>query len=429
MNKKILKLALPNILSNLSVPLIGLVDTSLSGHLGDAAHLAGLALGSTIFSFVFWGFGFLRMGTTGLTAQAWGAKDEERLQAIFFRAALVACLGGIVLWLIQFLLGDLAFWLFEGSADAEYWARMYFQTRIWAAPATLLIYVINGWSLGAQNAFLPLGVTLMQNLGNVALSLLFVLQYNMGIQGVALGTVLGNYAAAIFGIIWLWKKYNWLFVFPKKAWLSLAELTAFFKLNSDLVIRTLALMATFTWFTAESATYGDVPLAANTILLQLWMIFSYGIDGFAFAAESLVGALKGEKNDTDLALMIRRCFQWGIGLGVLGGVLFFMFQEAILALFTNDLPTIAFAKQLYPWILIAPLVGSFCYIWDGIFIGLTASAAMRNSMLIAVIGIYFPTYFLLKGSFGITALWVAMMGFLATRALGQWWYFKRGLVF
>lgn len=410
------------------MPLIGLVDTALSGHLGDASHLAGLALGSTIFSFVFWGFGFLRMGTTGLTAQAWGAKEKERLQAIFFRASLVAILGGLVLWASQILLGNVSFWLLKGSADAEYWARIYFETRIWAAPATLMIYVINGWSLGVQNAILPLGVTLVQNLGNALLSLIFVIYYDMGIYGVALGTVIGNYAAAIFGTIWMWKKYNWLFVLPKKAWLSLVELTAFFKLNSDLVIRTLALIATFTWFTAESATYGDVPLAANTILLQLWMIFSYGIDGFAFAAESLVGALKGENNQSELALMIHRCFQWGIGLGILGGFLFFIFQEPILTVFTNDIPTIAFAKKLYPWILIAPLIGSFCYIWDGIFIGLTASAAMRNSMLVAVVVIYFPTYFLLEGSLGITALWVAMMGFLATRAIGQWWYYKKGLV-
>lgn len=428
MNKKILKLAFPNILSNLSVPLIGLVDTALSGHLGNASHLAGLALGSTIFSFIFWGFGFLRMGTTGLAAQAWGAKDEERLQAIFFRASSVAILGGLTLWLCQYLLGNTAFWLLKGSEDAEYWARIYFETRIWAAPATLMIYVINGWSLGAQNAILPLGVTLVQNVGNALLSLLFVLHYDIGIQGVALGTVIGNYAAAVFGSIWMLKKYPWLWVFPKKAWLSLAELSAFFKLNTDLVIRTLALIATFTWFTAESATYGDVPLAANTILLQLWMIFSYGIDGFAFAAESLVGALKGEKNSSGLQLMIKRCFQWGMGLGVLGGLLFYLFQQPILHLFTNELATIAFAESLYPWILIAPLIGSFCYIWDGIFIGLTASTAMRNSMLIAVIGVYFPVYFLMEGFLGITALWLAMMGFLGARALGQWWYFAKKLV-
>jgi MATE family multidrug resistance protein len=428
LNKKILKLAFPNIISNLSVPLIGLVDTALSGHLGDAAHLAGLALGSTIFSFIFWGFGFLRMGTTGLTAQAWGAKDEERLQAIFFRATLVAIFGGLFLWLTQIVMGNMAFWLFKGSAEAENWARIYFETRIWAAPATLMIYVINGWSLGAQNAILPLGVTLVQNVGNAVLSLVFVLHYDMGIQGVALGTVIGNYAAAIFGGIWMAKKYSWLFVLPKKAWLSITELTAFFKLNSDLVIRTLALIATFTWFTAESATYGDVPLAANTILLQLWMIFSYGIDGFAFAAESLVGALKGGKNHTDLALMIKRCFQWGIGLGILGGLLFYLFQQPIITLFTNDLPTINFANNLYPWILVAPLIGSFCYIWDGIFIGLTASAAMRNSMLIAVVAVYFPVYFLLESSFGISALWMAMMGFLGARALGLWWYYRKRFI-
>lgn len=424
MNKKILKLALPNILSNLSVPLVGLVDTALSGHLGDAAHLGGLALGGTIFSFIFWGFAFLRMGTTGLSAQAWGADNREQLQAVFSRASSVALFAGMLIWFLQGAISYVAIWLFEASSEAEYWAIIYFKTRIWAAPATLMLYVINGWSLGAQNAILPMGVTIIQNVGNVIFSLFFVVSLNLGIKGVALGTVVGNYLASTVGLLWLFKKYNWLFVWPKFEWFNKDELWKFSRMNIDLVVRTLALVFTFAWFTAESATFGDAPLAANTILLQLWMFFSYGIDGFAYAAESLVGALKGKGENLQLKNMITRVFQWGLAMGILGSILFLIGENTLLNLFTNDTSTIIEAKKVYLWMVIAPAIGSFCYIWDGIYVGLTATSEMRNSMLIATIVVFFPLYFTAVHVLGIHALWLAMLGFLVARALGQWWFYR-----
>lgn len=405
------------------MPFVGLVDTALSGHLGDAAQLGGLALGGTIFSFIFWGFAFLRMGTTGLSAQAWGAEDRNRLQAVFSRASTVAISAGILLWILQSGISSVALRLFEGSQDAEYWAEIYFETRIWAAPATLMLYVINGWSLGAQNAVLPMGVTITQNIGNVIFSVLLVQFYGLGIQGVALGTVLGNVLAAVVGIAWMYKKYTWLFVLPQLNWFKREELWKFTRMNTDIVIRTLALVMTFAWFTAESATFGDVALAGNTILIQLWMFFSYGIDGFAYAAESLVGAFKGKGDSSSLHQMIHRVFQWGLGLGIVGSVLFYVAKLPILHLFTDHAPTIEKAKEVYLWMVVAPAIGSFCYIWDGIYVGLTATAEMRNSMLIATIGVFFPLYFLTVNSLGLHALWLAMLGFLVARALGQWWYF------
>jgi MATE family multidrug resistance protein len=402
-----------------------MVDTALAGHMGDAVFLGGLALGGTIFSFLFWGFGFLRMGTTGLCAQAWGADQKMEGQAIFARGISVAIVGGLLIILSQKPLLSLALQVLEASEEAEYWASIYFLTRIWAAPATLMLYVLNGWMLGAQNAVSPLWVTLAQNLGNVAFSLFFVLQFDLKLQGVALGTVVGNYTALGLALWLMKRRYPWLFGAFQKQWFNKKEIGAFFSLNTDIFIRTLALIAAFTWFTAESATYGDVPLAANSILMQLWLLFSYGIDGFAYAAESLTGKYKGANNVVKLHKTIRLAFIWGAALGIGGGLIYLAARNPILSIFTNDLATINQAKELFSWMIFAPFIGSFCYIWDGIYIGLTASAAMRNSMLFSAVLIYFPTYFLFQSMLGIHALWLALTAFLAARALSQWYLFHR----
>ena len=299
MNKKVLKLAIPNIISNLSVPLLGAVDTALVGHLDEVYYLGAIALGGMIFNFIFWGFGFLRMGTTGITAQAFGEENKTESVMTLVRALLVAGVFSFLILLLQGWIADLSFWLVEASSEVERYTKIYFDIRIFTAPATLGLYAINGWFLGMQNARYPMIVTVILNLLNIILDVFFVYSLNMNVDGVAWGTLIARYVGLVIAIGLLLVKYkSWLNAYMREKILELEPLKKFFSVNRDIFIRTLCLIFTFSFFTAKSAEFGNVILAANTILLQLWMIVSYGVDGFAFAAESLIGRLKGSgEND------------------------------------------------------------------------------------------------------------------------------------
>jgi len=418
LNKQILHLAIPNIISNLSVPLLSVVDTALVGHLPNTWSIGAVAIGSMIFNFVYWGFGFLRMGTTGLTAQALGKKNPVESSLILSRAILVAFVAGILLIFAQTLIAGFSFHLVEASPQVELYARKYFYIRIYAAPATLGLYALIGWFLGMQNARYPMIITVVVNLINVALDAYFVMVLKMDVEGVALGTLIAQYFGLLLGLFFLFRKYpkfirrfNLAEVTQKK------ELKRFFKLNSDIFIRTLMLIFTFSFFTAKSAEFGDSILAANSILIQLWMVFSYGIDGFAFAAESIVGKFIGANDSRKLKQAIRLIFIWGTGLGLSFSVIYLLFAQSILALFTNQDEILRLALQFMSWTIIAPVINSFCYIWDGIYIGATASKAMRNSMILATIGFFIPSYYLGVNWIGNHGMWLAMILFMIVRGI------------
>ena len=272
------------------MPLLGAVDTALVGHLEEAYYLGAIAVGSMIFNFIFWGFGFLRMGTTGLTAQAFGEKNQTDSIMTLARALTVAIVFGVLIVLLQAWIADLSFWLVEASPEVERYTRIYFEIRIFTAPATLSLYAINGWFLGMQNARYPMIVTIFLNSLNIGLDVLFVYGMGMTVDGVALGTLIARYAGIILAVVLLIYKYrNWLSGYVHDLLLELEAIKEFFSVNRDIFIRTLCLIFTFSFFTAKSAEFGNVVLAANSILLQLWMLVSYGIDGFAYAAESLIG--------------------------------------------------------------------------------------------------------------------------------------------
>lgn len=418
LNKKILHLAIPNIISNLSVPLLSVVDTALVGHLPNTWSIGAVAIGSMIFNFVYWGFGFLRMGTTGLTAQALGKEDSLESSLILSRAILVAFIAGILLIIAQTLIAGLSFHLIDASSQVELYARKYFNVRIYAAPATLGLYALIGWFLGMQNARYPMIITLVVNLINVVLDAYFVMILKMDAEGVALGTVIAQYLGLMMGLFFLFRKYpHFIRRFTLAQVSQKEELKRFFKLNSDIFIRTLMLIFTFSFFTAKSAEFGDSILAANSILIQLWMVFSYGIDGFAFAAESIVGMFIGAKDVRKLKRAIRLIFIWGTSLGFGFSVVYFLFDRSIIALFTNQKDIIQLALQFMGWTIIAPLINSFCYIWDGIYIGATASKAMRNSMVLATIGFFIPAYYLGVNLMGNHGMWLAMILFMIVRGI------------
>jgi MATE family multidrug resistance protein len=418
LNRKILNLAIPNIISNLSVPLLGAVDTALVGHLEEAYYLGAIALGGMIFNFIFWGFGFLRMGTTGLTAQAFGEENKTDSVMILARALAVAAVFSLLIVLLQAWIADLSFWVVEASPEVERYTRIYFDIRIYTAPATLCLYAINGWFLGMQNARYPMIVTVVLNSINIALDVYFVYSLGMTVDGVALGTVIARYSGLILAVILLVTRYrDWLSSYAHELLLEIKGLKKFFSVNRDIFIRTLCLIFSFSFFTAKSASLGDVVLAANSILLQLWMMVSYGIDGFAYAAESLIGRFKGSRQQKRLTLAVKYCFIWGVGIGLLASATYAIFDVQILQLFTDQQPVIDVAMGVFLWTIAGPTVSSFSYIWDGVFIGATVTEPMRNSMIIATLGFFLPAYFIGEPFIGNHALWLAMTLFMLGRGL------------
>ena len=425
MNKNILRLAIPNIISNLSVPLLSSVDTALMGHMDQVYYLGAVAVGGMIFNFVYWGFGFLRMGTTGLTAQAFGNDNLEEAVSVLGRALLVAFSAGILLIIFKEVIEYVSFLIVPTSGNVETHARLYFGIRIFAAPATLALYAFTGWFMGMQNATLPLIITVFTNGLNIGFNLFFINNFGMKADGVALGTVCANYIGVIFTIFLFRKKYKGLLQHIKtKLILDWKKLKKFFQLNMDIFFRTLCLIFAFSFFTAKSSEAGETILAVNSILINLWTILAYGIDGFAFAAESLIGRFVGAKDIVNFKKAVKLSFVWGIGLGVIISLIFWIFAEPILAIFTNKSDLITFAMVFMFWTIIAPVVNGFCYIWDGIFIGATATRAMLITSLISTFLIFLPTYYLTYPYFGNHGLWLAMIVFMVARGISLTFYYK-----
>lgn len=418
LNKSILSLAIPNIISNISVPLLSSVDTAVVGHLDQVSYLGAIALGSMIFNFIYWAFGFLRMGTTGLTAQAHGRSDEQESFNVLLRALSVAVGGAIVLLIFQEVIGYVSFLLINSNSEVELLAREYFDIRIYAAPATLSVYVFHGWFLGKQNARIPMIIVILINILNIGFNLLFIYQFDMKSNGVALGTVCAQYIGLIISVIFYFRSFhNKNLLIKLNRIFDLKAISNFFKINFDIFVRTLLLVFTFTYFTAESAAYGENILAANTILLQLWMLLSYGIDGFAFASESLVGKAVGENNKYLLKKVIGYSFYWGMGLSVLYSMTYLIFGHSILSIYTDKLFLIELAGSFLIWTIIAPVINSVCYIWDGIYIGATQTQPMRNSMIVSSLIIFLPIYYLTNDLLGNHSLWMAMTIFMLSRGL------------
>ncbi len=428
MNKKILHLAIPNILSNLSVPLLSSVDTAVMGHLDSPVYLGAIALGSMIFNFIYWGFGFLRMGTTGLTAQAFGEEDNSEISHVLFRSLIISVVLGLLLIILQNPISYLSFYLINGSADVELYAINYFNIRIFAAPATLALYAFHGWFLGVQNSRYPLYISLFVNVLNIILNLIFVYQLNMNVEGVALGTVISQYSGAALSIFLFLKYYkNHTSKFDLTRILNKVKIRKFFRVNTDIFFRTLLLIFTISFFTAKSAEFNDKILAANFILMQLWLILAYGVDGFAFAAESLVGRFIGAKDKTNLKEVIKLSFLWGIGLGIATALIYLVFGREILSLYTDQTDILDIAMGFIIWIIISPIINSVSFIWDGIYIGATATRQMLISMIISTFIFFLPVYFITKDVWGNHSIWFALTLFMVVRGVSLTIFYKKSI--
>jgi MATE family multidrug resistance protein len=432
MNRRILGLALPNIVTNITVPLLGMVDMSIVGHLsGD--HIGAIAIGTQIFNLIYWNFGFLRMGTSGFTAQAFGAERWDEAVKILIRACAIALSIALLLILLQWPISLAVPHIFEGSDHVLHLALIYFFVRIWAAPATLGLYAIKGWFIGMQDSKTPMWIAIALNCVNILASLLFVIILHWDIFGVALGTVVANYSGLALGIIFLRRKLgrdknlsilNFQFSIVKEA-LHWKDMRQFFKVNSDIFLRTLCLSGVFTFITAASSHISDQILAVDALLLQFFTLFSYIMDGFAYAGESLVGRHIGARQLRHLKLAVRLLIFWGLALTVVFTGLYAAFGNQFLHIFTDQQDVIAATGEYMTWVLVIPVCGFAAFLFDGIFIGATATHTMRNAMFVATAA-FLAVYYGLKAHFGIAdthtwnnILWTAFMVFLILRGLLQ----------
>jgi MATE family multidrug resistance protein len=392
---------------------------ALMGHMGDGKYIGAIALGGVIFNIIYWSFGFLRMGTSGFTAQAYGERDNEKAITTLARALLVAFAAAIAIFILQRPIEWLSFFLISGSPGVENLAIEYFRIRIWAAPATISIFALTGWFLGMQNARYPMYIAILINVTNIACNFLFIFGFGMKSDGVALGTLVAQYVGLLLALFLLWLKYRQLFnLVNRQAVVEVKAMLRFFKVNSDIFLRTLCVISVFTFFTSRSAATDDTILAVNSLLLQFLMFYSYFIDGFAFAGEALTGKYVGANNPVKLKRVVRNLFLWGGGLTVVFSSIYYFGNDFILGMLTNQPAIIDATAPFLPWVVAIPIMSTASYIWDGIYIGATASRGMLYSMLGATI-LFYPLYFLLVGHMGNHALWLAMIMFMAGRGIFQ----------
>lgn len=420
MNKQILRLAIPNIITNITVPLLGMVDTAIVGHLqnGDGVdYIGAIAVGTMIFNIIYWNFGFLRMGTSGFTAQAYGAKDKEEQANILLRACFIAIVAAFLLIIFQKPIGKLSLMLIENKNSVGALALSYFSVRIWAAPATLSMYALKGWLIGMQDSKNPMWISIIINLLNIIFSFVLVFYFNMSIKGVALGTVIAQYGGLITTLLIWRKKYKEIAkYFNVKKALSLEKMKLFFKINSDIFLRTLCLIIVTSYFTIASTKMPYPTLAMNTLLMQFFTLFSYFMDGFAYAAESLCGKAKGENNYPQLQAFVKRFLFWGGVISILFIIIYALFGENILGIFTDNKDVIEYSKNYLHWILLIPITGFIAFLYDGILIGLTESVVMRNAIFISTAA-FFLIFYLLSPYIGNNALWIAFLTYLLGRSL------------
>ena len=418
MNRQILNLAIPNIISNITIPLLGMVDLAILGHLESEKYIGAIALGGLIFNFIYAVFSFLRMGTSGFTSQAYGENNPTEMILMFGRSMFFAIIGGIFIILLQYPIDLLSFNLISGSHDVETLAREYYYIRIYAAPATLGIMALSGWFIGMQNSKFPMFIAIVINIINVVANLIFVYGFGMKSDGVAYGTVIAQYSGLILGLFLFLRKYKSYFNFwIKKDFFNWVKLKRFFKVNTDIIIRTLCLIFTFAFFTVQSAKINDTILAVNTVMLQYLLVFSYLTDGFAFAAEALVGKFIGAGNLKDLKKTVRLLFLWGMYISIPFTLTYILAGDYLLYILTDNINVIDAASPYMFWIGLVPLVTFAAFIWDGIYIGATASAPMRNTLIVSTFLIFLPAYYLLRSPLGNHGLWLAIMLFMISRGV------------
>ena len=437
MNKQILRLAIPSILANITIPLVGLVDTAIVGHISDAHAIGGIAIGTMLFDLLYWNFGFLRVGTSGMTAQAFGRGDKEQCARLLTQSVSIALIGAALIWLLQWLFVTAALAIVPCSDEVAHFARQYFFIRVWAAPATLSLMALKGWFIGMQDTVSPMITDMVVNVVNMLVSYVLAVYTPMGALGVAMGTVIAQFTGLTLALILLISKYR--HVFRGLSLWHLARdmqgMRSLIKLNANLFVRSLCFMIVYVGFTSLSSMYGDTDLAVCSILMKLFMLVSYFVDGFAYAGEALVGKYIGAVKSnpisdspsgrpisnspsgaSEISSLVRLLFLWSLGVGAVFTVLFALSYLPMYRMMTSDTVVLARLTDFTGWLIAMPIVSTLAFMWDGVFTGATAGKQIRNAMIWAAVGFvlgYVASYHHL----GTHALFVGYFLHLAARVI------------
>ena len=418
-NKEVLRLAIPSILANITIPLVGLVDTAIVGHISDAHAIGGIAIGTMLFDLLYWNFGFLGVGTSGMTAQAYGRGDRVECARLLSQSIGIALIGAAVIWLLQWLFVTAVLACVPCSAEVADFARRYFFVRVWAAPATLSLMVLKGWFIGMQDTVSPMATDMVVNIVNIIASYALAVYSPLGAIGVAHGTLIAQYTGLLLAAAIVLLKY-------RKVWngLSLWQLARgrqgvkrLMALNGNLFIRSLCFMVVYVGFTSLASYYGDTELAVSSIMMKLFMLFSYFIDGFAYAGEALVGRFIGDRErHNEVNPVVRVLFLWSMGLGIAATILFALLADPMYRVMTSDADVLTAIQPFTPWLIAMPVVSALAFMWDGVYTGATAGREIRNGMIFAAIG-FVVGYAATCRWLGVHAIYVGYFAHLIARVV------------
>ena len=428
LNSQILRLAIPSILANITIPLVGIVDTAIVGHIANATYIGGIAIGTMLFDLLYWNFGFLRVGTSGMTAQAYGRGDGVECARLLTQSVSIALIGAAVLWLIQWLFVTAVLAIVPCSTEVAAFAREYFFIRIWAAPATLSLMAFKGWFIGMQDTVSPMITDIVVNVVNMTVSYVLAVYTPLEALGVAYGTLVAQFTGLLLALVICMFKYKTVVREVVRQLCDKAikllgdkEMKRFMSLNANLFVRSLCFMVVYVGFTSLASQYGDVELAVSTIMMKLFMLFSYFVDGFAYAGEALVGKEYGASRSLassphSLVRIVRLLFAWSLGVGLLFTLLFAIWSEECYLAMTNDMEVLSRLGDYTLWLIAMPLVSTLAFMWDGVYAGVTAGKQIRNAMIYAALGFvtcYLATYWWL----GIQGLYIAYFAHLVARVV------------
>ncbi len=434
-NKEILRLAVPSILANITIPLVGIVDTAIVGHLSDATAIGGIAIGTMLFDLLYWNFGFLRIGTSGLTAQAFGKANAgsretktgrvpDECRKILTQSLTIALTAALAIWAIQWLFVTAVLAVVPCSEEVASVAREYFYVRIWAAPATLSLFTCKGWFIGMQDTKSPMAVDILVNVVNMIASYSLAVYTPLGVIGVAWGTLIAQYSGLVLASGILLTRYFNISVFRDfdkwRAAMKWREIRPMMALNGNLFIRSLCFMVVYVGYTSLASRYGDTELAVSSILMKLFMFFSFFVDGFAYAGEALVGKEWGKSLSSGegekLNAVVRALFLWALAVGAVFTAIYGFFGKGSIALLTNDAEVLNASAKYIGWLIAMPIISTLAFMWDGVYVGATAGKQIRNSMIWAAIGFvagYAATYRFV----GPQALYIGYFAHLVARAM------------
>ena len=428
LNSQILRLAIPSILANITIPLVGIVDTAIVGHIANATYIGGIAIGTMLFDLLYWNFGFLRVGTSGMTAQAYGRGDGVECARLLTQSVSIALIGAVVLWLIQWLFVTAVLAIVPCSTEVAAFAREYFFIRIWAAPATLSLMAFKGWFIGMRDTVSPMITDIVVNVVNMTVSYVLAVYTPLGALGVAYGTLVAQFTGLLLALVICMFKYKTVVREVVRQLCDKAikllgdkEMKRFMSLNANLFVRSLCFMVVYVGFTSLASQYGDVELAVSTIMMKLFMLFSYFVDGFAYAGEALVGKEWGASRSLAssphrLVRIVRLLFAWSLGVGLLFTLLFAVWSEECYLAMTNDMEVLSRLGDYTGWLIAMPIVSTLAFMWDGVYAGATAGKQIRNAMIYAALGFvtcYLATYWWL----GIQGLYIAYFAHLVARVV------------